>query len=249
VSIQFSATQAVRAQVRRFAAEQAKTRIREMGLKPAAVKREWIARVERMRSIVGLPVNSNGGRHSDAVDAVCIFRMPAPGQTSGTTRSDAGELRIDEVGDLLLPSPSGETPVTRRAELRAALARFERGGQLITRVARGRVNNLAWLTRGPGKAHFGPEFSDYELGDKVMLVHDAVNGTDADGFYSDVMKYARRLNPKHELLVAGRRTDPMVQRLSSMGAETVATIAPQSRSESQGEQQGLAEGAVEEPSS
>src|SRR4029079_3049496 len=74
VSIQFSATQAVRAQVRRFAAEQAKTRIREMGLKPAAVKREWVARVARVRSIVGLPTDANDVHRDEPVDDVRIFQ-------------------------------------------------------------------------------------------------------------------------------------------------------------------------------
>ena len=251
VSIQFAATQAVRAQVRRFAAEQAKTRIREMGLKPAAVKKEWLARIERVRSIVGRPATANGGRQRETRDAVSIFRVPTPFQNAATTetpRPRLVDLRIDEVGDLLLPSPSGESPLTRRAELRAALARFERGGQLITRVEDGRVTNLAWLTRGPGKAHLGPEFADYELSENTMLIHDAITSAEAERFVEDVMAYARDRGPKHELFLAARPTDRIVRGASAIGAEIVATVAPQIRTETSAEQ-GSAEGAIEQASS
>ena len=164
-------------------------------------------------------------------------------------------LRIDEVGDLLLPNPSGASLHERRAELRAALARFERGAQVITRVSNGRVTNVAWLIKGPGKAHFGPTFADRELSETSMLVHDVVSdGNDAgagERFLDDVMQLARARNPKLELFVALNASDvALAQGVATMGAELEARVSPQTGAIADAEQPTAGDAAVEQqPSS
>lgn len=233
VSIQFSATQAVRAQVRRFAAEQAKTGIREMGLEPVAVKKQFVERVGQLRrSIVGARDNANG-RHSSGVGAeMRVLRMPPAVQSSiknsGSSHSMT-DLRVDEVGDLLLPDSSAVPLHDRRADLRTALARFERGAQLITRLEGGRVANKAWMIKGPGKAHFSSAFVDYEVSDKSILVHGVIgtgNRPIDQRFLDDVLSLARARNPKLELLVAGDKDDPATRHLSDVGAELAVRISP-----------------------
>ena len=231
VSIQFSATQAIRAQVRRFAAEQAKTGIREMGLEPVAVKKQVVERVEHLRrSIVGAR-GANGTRASGEGTVICVFHVPARTERSDrheVSGPSMNELRVDEVGDLLLPTSSGAVLHDRRADLRTALARFERGAQLITRIDGGRVTNQAWLSKGPAKAHFSSAFADYDVADKSVLVHGVIgngNGLDERRFLDDVMSLARARNPKVELLVAAKEGDATSRRLSDIGAELATRLS------------------------
>jgi CelD/BcsL family acetyltransferase involved in cellulose biosynthesis len=232
VSIQFSATQAVRAQVRRFAAEQAKTRIRELGLEPVAVKKQFVQRVADLRrSITGARGRANGSHAESAAAELMIFRIPSVNQSSETNDVSAmstNDLRIDEVGDLLLPTSSGRSVHERRDEFRAALSRFERGAQLITRTDGGRITHQAWVLKGPGKAHLGPTFADYEVSDRSMLVHGVVadEKTPADDrFLDQVSSLTRARHPGLELLVAAPPGHSMSDRLSRVG-QVVDRIAP-----------------------
>ena len=230
VSIQFSATQALRAQVRRFAAEQAKTRIREMGLEPAAVKKKVVARVERVRrSIAGRSRITNGAR--EPAEEIVIFHVPDVVQSSETRNSSTmatSGLRVDDVGDLLLPDPTGGSLHERRSELRAALARFERGAQLITRVDARHVTHRAWLIKGPAKAHLGSAFADLEVSEKSMLIHSVVgdgNRLADEAFLGEVASLARTRNAGIELLVSAHSDDILAQHLAAMGADVVARIS------------------------
>jgi CelD/BcsL family acetyltransferase involved in cellulose biosynthesis len=230
VSIQFSATQAVRAQVRHFAADKAKTHIRDMGLEPAAVKKQWVERISRVRRSIAGAADLPNGDHSRQVTAeLHIFRLPSVVTNSDKSKiptSSTPDLRIDEVADLLLPDPSDATLHERRSELRGALARFERGAQLITRVANDRVTNAAWLAKGPGKAHLGDAFLDRELAESATLIHAIVG----DGeFLADVIQFARARNPKGELSVAIDAADVAhTQQIAALGGELGERIAPRS---------------------
>ena len=231
VSIQFSATQAVRAQVRRFAAEQAKTGIREIGLEPVAVKKQFVERVEQLRrSIIGGD-GANGMRRHGTGAVICVFRVQTKVQSSATNevmRSSMNELRVDEVGDLLLPSPSGVPLHDRRADLRTALARFERGAQLITKTDGGRVVNQAWVTKGPAKAHLDSDLTEYEVADKSALVYGVVGDGNKPAdrqFFDDVITLVQTRNPKLELLVAATEEDVPSLPLSEWGAELATRLS------------------------
>jgi len=228
VSIQFSATQAARAQVRHFAAEKAKTHIREIGLEPAQVKRQWVKRIARIRrSIAGWRLAPAGVRNAAFAGDILILRFPGVVENSAksnSTRASSSGLRIDQVGDLLLPRPSGVPVHERRTELRAALARFERGATMITRVVDGMVTDAAWVVNGPGRAHIGHAFADVELSESSILIH-AIDGSEC--FVEDVLRLVCVEDPKLELLAAVHATDvAMVQHLSKTGAEIVARISP-----------------------
>ena len=253
VSIQFSATDAVRAQVRRFAAEQAKTRIREMGLEPATVKKQFVERIEHVRrSIIGARGSANGRQASGPIAEIAVFRVAASLQSSENKEvpsPSTSDLRIDEVGDLLLPSPSAVPLRGRRADLRAALARFERGAQLITRIDGGRVTNQAWVIKGPGKAHFRSTFADYEISDKSVLVHEVIgdgNSLGEERFLDEVLTLTRARNPKLELLVAADAEGPTSQRLLRMGAELAARVSSQTATTASSEVAGVADAATEQ---
>jgi predicted DNA-binding protein with PD1-like motif len=256
VSIQFSATQAVRAQVRRFASEQAKTRIREMGLEPVAVKKQFDERVEHVRRAIAVARGGvNGGHARGTAAEICIFRIPTVVQSSERKDDPApsmAALRIDEVADLLLPRSSAVPLHGRRADLRAALARFERGAQLITRTDGARVTNQAWMIKGPGKAHFSSAFADYEVPDKFVLVHDVIgdgNSVADQRFLDDALTLARARNPKLELLVAANADDPTSRRLADMGGELTMRISSQSAMASGPEATVAADAATEQPTS
>lgn len=228
VSIQFSATQAARAQVRSFAAQTVKTHIREMGLEPAQVKREWVARIARIRNTIARwSPSATSRRRRAVVGDVLVIRLRGMFETSqngNLSKTPSADLRVNEVGDLLLPDWSGVPLRERRSELRIALLRFERGAQLITCLSEGVVTGSAWVARGPCKAHFGPELAEFELSDSSILVHD-VSGQKS--FVQDVIQFARGGSTDPELLVAVRATDvAMMQHFSALGSEIVARISP-----------------------
>jgi hypothetical protein len=140
----------------------------------------------------------------------------------------AGELRVDEVGDLLLPSSSAVPLRDRREEFRAALSRSERGAQLVTRTDGGRLTHQAWILKGPGQAHLEAAFADYEVSDRSVLVHGVVADTDAPAeqpFLDEVSTLARARYPGLELLVAAPAGDAISDRLLKIG-EIVERIAP-----------------------
>jgi CelD/BcsL family acetyltransferase involved in cellulose biosynthesis len=221
VNIQFSAGRALRAQARDLVARTAKARIRQMGLRPADVRRQWEAKVASAKKWLGRPTDAAPGVVSDGDPEYEISMYRFTSREIDALPGPTEHVRVNETADLLLPDAAGTPLILRRPLLRAALARFERGEQLLTRVRGDAITHCAWVVKGPSRVHFAGAAGDYELAESSALLYAFSRFTsDVEGdatFLRAAMAAARSDAADAALRVAVDSSDSLLHQLDAVG--------------------------------
>ena len=239
VRIEFSARRALRARARAIVARTAKAQLRSWGLQPARVRKTVEARLSTATDwLLRVPSAFGGSANADAPPTEFRVYTLRAGQNAATVAPSSG-VRHNDAADLLLPSASRLPLSSRRSVLRAALTRFERGEQLVTRVCENRLTHTAWFTEGPAKIAFAETLEPYELGSSSALLYAFDRfGSDvaADvSFLSDSLAWVLSRAKGREVHVAIASSDLLCDVLQSQGA-TLAWESTRANVPSQAEQ-------------